>query len=191
MPELWVPPSARTIRRAEDYQKTSHGQELAENRKDFTAQLLDLFYLTGGILDDWNRELQRIDELLKLGQAVELIPAGFPVIPGYYHLLRLNRNAPPSVTPITGPNGVFAVPTSKMLDKLREGDLQHRAAVEARRVRMENEIRADERSKARFRQERREELFGRLRSATETSISFNPEHRWSQNVAGRRGKRDN
>jgi hypothetical protein len=185
--ELWVPPSARTIRRAEDYQKTAHGQQLAEDRKDYTQQLMELFYLTGGILTEWNIELQKIDPLLLLGQAVEFVPAGFPVMPGYYHLLRLNKNAPPSVTPITGPNQSFAVPTSRMLDKIREGDLQHRAALEARKARMEAEGRGGTRQE-RFRDDRQREIFDRWKSARETQISFSPGHKWTQNVAGRKGK---
>jgi hypothetical protein len=120
---------------------------------------------------------------------MEDIPAGFPVIPGYFHLLRLNPNAPFTVTPITGPNGEFVHPTSRMLDRLRESDLQHRAAVEARKARMDRELAAEERDKARFRDDRREELFDRLASARETRISFDTDHAWTQNVNGRRGKR--
>jgi hypothetical protein len=103
-------------------------------------------------------------------------------------LLRLNKNAPPSVTPITGPNQSFAVPTSRMLDKLREGDLQHRAALEARKARMEAEKAAEERDKTRFRDDRQHEIFDRWKSARETQISFDQGHRWTQNVAGRKGK---
>jgi hypothetical protein len=180
MTDLWLPPTARKEPKVADH--------LVEGRKDFTAQLLELVYLEGGILDEWNPELKKIDPLLRLGQAVEEVPAGFPLIPGYFHLLRFNMNAPPTVTPITGPNDSFAYPTSRMLDRLRESDLQNRAAVEARRVEMENRVRAEEREKTRFRDARREELFDRLASARETRISFDRDHAWTQNVNGRRAR---
>lgn len=178
-PRLWLPPTA-----VRDPKVAEH---LVDSRKDYNARLLQLFHVTGWILDEWNRELANIDQLLRLGQAFETIPAGYPVIPGYFHLLRLNPNAPFSVTPITGPNGQFAVPTSQMLDRLRESDLQHKTAVEARRVQMENQLKAEERDKARFRESRREELFDRARSAYDVQISFSPEHKWTQNVNGKRG----
>ena len=179
--DLWLPPTAR--------REPKVAENLVENRKDYTAQLRELLYLEGGVLDEWNRELAKMDRFLQLAQAMEDIPAGFPLVPGYFHLVRWNVNAPPSCTAIHGPDGEFAYPTSRMLERLRESDLQNRAAVEARRVEVENTARAEEREKTRQREDRREELFGRLRSAREVQISFDPGHAWTQNTAGRRAKR--
>lgn len=170
---LWVPPKV--------------AEELVDRRKDYTRRVLGLMHLEGGILNRWNAELRKIDPHLRLGQAFESVPEGYPLVPGYYHLVRLNPDAPPTTEPIMGPNGEFVEPSGQMLERLRASDLQNPAVMRDRQKREQLAEELKERATARLREERRDELFGRLAAATETRVSMVPG--WSQNAAGKRGRK--
>lgn len=169
---MWVPPSV--------------SRELVEDRIEYSTKLRDLLYLEGGILDDWNRELRKIDPYLRLGQAVEKVPVGFPLKPGYFHIIRLNPDAPPTTNTLEGPNGEFVQPSLGMLERLKASDLQNAAVMRARKAAEQAQEAAKEKEKQGDRELRVEEGVERYKAATRTQVLTSEDVPWSQNVAGRR-----
>ena len=179
MPDLLLP---RNV--AAEIQKT----KWVEQRREFRALLDKLFDFGDPVCREWNPKLKELDPLLRLGRARPMAyEPGWPVTPGFYHWVRDNETAPPTVTPITGPDESFREPDSGVLEDLRRSDLRNpkvfamlleaRAAGERER----------ERAKEVARQERQQEMLERWAAASRTQVSMNPDAAWSQNAAGRRG----
>lgn len=171
MTDLWLPPRV--------------SKEYRESTQRLHADLREQFWFRGPVAAAWNPELQKLDPYLRLGQAKEgASHAG--VIPGYWHLLRLNPSAPWSVMPLQGPQGEFVEPTSRMLETLRANDLQN-ARVVADRERADRlaEL-AREREQQNAHEERVGEMSERWRAVTETSVSMSDAAPWTQNTKGRR-----
>lgn len=177
---VWLPPTV--------------SRELLAEREQFRAVLEDQavrakLIAVKGILDQFNYELQRIDPKLELIRAQESVPAGIPMKPGYYHLVRWNEGAPPSVWPVEGPNGEFEEPTSRVFEMLKHNDLWDPRNMRLMRQREALAEQAADRQKIRDRQERQEEIMERVAAATRTQVSMNRDTPWSQNASGRRHKR--
>lgn len=174
MSQLWTPPKVR--------------RELQETTAEHNSAVLSMFELQYGILDKWNRELKKIDPLLRLGRAKEKAHAP-GVEPGFYHLIRINPGAPIWVQPLHDGQGNFVEPTSRMLDLLRASDLQNTAAVRAREAEDAAQVRAVEKAKEDGHEERVDTMMEHWRASSQVRIPFRGLERtgWSQAVAGRRG----
>jgi hypothetical protein len=107
--------------------------------------------------------------------------------PGYYHLMVDNGlSVPLTVTVIEGEHGEFAVPTSRIFEKLQAGDMRERRNLE-RFAAVERERHAAvEREKARDREERRDHRRDLVNAYTRTSVAGPGAGPWTQNQAGRR-----
>lgn len=173
MSRLWVPPQV--------------DQRLVDGTRDYNTHVLSMLHMEGGILDEWNKELVRMDPHLRLAQASP--QAETPLAAGFYHLVRLNPGAPITVQPITGPSGEFVEPGSQLLDRLREMDLQNVAARVDRLKRERYEEHMQARERERDDERRRAEVEERWAAATRAQVSMNRDTPWHQNAAGRRGRK--
>lgn len=171
MSRLWVPPKAN--------------QELRAANERATFRMLEMVHRKG-VMDDFNRDLKKIDKDLELIWAPESADAP-GLKPGRWHVMRHIPGAPPSLIPVTGPNGEYQEPNSALFEKLKQMDLQNERSNRERKRQQEIAEQVARRRKAQEDEERREELRDRLNAAMRTSVSMNRDARWSQNVAGRRG----
>lgn len=172
MSKIWVP------------QQTN--KRLLDERRQFAAELAQMMYVKG-VMDEFNKELREIDPYLELVQAKEKIKAGNPLKPGYWHIVRHNPGAPPTVMTIEGENGEYVEPNAEVFRRLKEdNDMWNVESAHRRRKREEKLELAKERRKDRERKERQEEIMERWNAATRTQVSMLPG--WSQNSAGRRGR---
>lgn len=161
-------------------------RELVDKRREATAEMMQMVYLKG-VMDDFNKELKQIDPYLELALASEKVLAGNPLKPGYWHIIRHNPGAPPSVMTIEGPNGEYVEPTSEVFRMLKEdNDMWNPASMHRKRKREEELERAKERRKERERRDRQQEIQERWDAATRTQVSMLPG--WSQNVKGKTGR---
>ncbi|HZA18977.1 MAG TPA: hypothetical protein VE645_19205 [Pseudonocardiaceae bacterium] len=132
----------------------------------------------------WDPELQKIDPLLRLRRAKEHAAAP-GVTPDFYHLLRLNREGPIWVLPLTWPDGSFAEPTSQMLEGLRACDLQNDRVVRDRVAADELAAKRAERAKENNREDLADEGDERWAAYSRTQVLTSPDVAWAQNSAGR------
>jgi hypothetical protein len=138
-------------------------------------------------LKEWNRELKQIDPYLELVRARE--GAAAPGLkPGYYHVLRHNPDAPPTLIVVEGPNGEFREPDSGLFDMLREADLWSDAAADERRRRGEALERARDRQRAREREERKEEFLMRFKALESPGVSMTDARPWTYRVERSKGE---
>lgn len=159
-------------------------RELQQERLAHHARVVALTHYSD-VMDDFNRDLKAIDPYLQLVKAKETIEVGTPLKPGYWHIIRHNPGAPPSVMTIEGLDGEYVEPSSGVFRQLLEWcDLQNPAVGHRRRERAEAARDAERKRLAREREEADDEAMQRLLAATRTQVSMVP--RWSQNVAGRR-----
>lgn len=172
MPHLFVPPAV--------------AHALLEERRVYAADLARACH-TDHVCDRWNRELRRLDPLLRMVRAPEMEVVGTPLVPGCYHLIRDNPDAPQSVTPITGPDGGFREPPGSLLEQLQSMDLQN-PSVRRMRARVQQKLdEQQDRRREEIRGERQRDLLERWRAVSRTQVSTNTDTPWSQNVNGRRG----
>lgn len=174
MSKVWVPPNVE--------------KRLVDERNKAKAEMMQMVYLKG-VMDDFNKQLREIDPYLEIALATETVLAGNPLKPGFWHIIRHNPGAPPSVMTIEGANGEYIEPNHEVFRKLKEdNDMWNPAS--ARRVleREERLHKAEERRRQLERESRVEEMTERWNAATRTQISMVPG--WSQNVAGKKGRSD-
>lgn len=176
---MWLPPTV--------------SDEHLAGRREFEAELRDRMVRQAmlkvkGILDEFNYELKRIDPRLEMVRAAENTH-GTPLRPGFYHIVRWNEGAPPSVMTIEGDNGEFVEPTSRVFEKLAREDLWDPENMRLLRQRQRLADEAAEKLKIREREQRQEEMLERWVAGTRTFVSMNRDSPWSQNAAGRRGAR--
>ena len=171
MPELYLPESV-----------------LAERRAVFAAEITARCE-PSALADAYSELLQQVDPALCMVKARQLISPGTPLVPGCYHVLRTNPGAPMSVFPVTDEHGAFVEPTSRVLDRLRAGDLRNRDVYRQVTEAPRRQHEAAERERERDNAERREHLSELVDAYTRTSISTNRDSPWTQNQAGRRGAR--
>lgn len=166
---LFVPPSV--------------ARELLDERAQFIQALLNACH-QDQVCVEWDLELQRLDPRLKMLKAPEHLVIGMPLEPGFYHLVRWNENAPPSVTPVRGEHGEFRVPDSGLLEKLRGLDLQNARVVAQHKLDQARAQASHLRGKLNRRQARQEDTLERWRAVSRTQVSMNTDTPWAQNAAG-------
>jgi hypothetical protein len=162
-------------------------RELAQESRQWAADL-DKVCHTDKVCDEWTRELRGLDRRLRMVRAPDKPVLGLPLYPGCYHVIRDNDfGAPPSVvTAVRGPDGGFMEPPGKLLDALKEMDLQNPRVVAAMRARVAATEAAVEREKQQRHDEKVDEVMERWQAGTRTQVSMNPDTPWSQNAAGLR-----
>lgn len=146
----------------------SVARKYAEERNAHRADLLRALEATSQQLAYWNQRLKEIDPHLQLvkAQSSTTLPG---LKPGYFHIIRDNGHAPPTVWPLQGRDGEFREPDSGMLEELARGDMwsersrreQERAASAAKA--------AAQREREREREERMDEIRERMKAATNPS----------------------
>jgi hypothetical protein len=166
---LFVPPSV--------------ARELLDERLQFIQTLIRAC-AKDHICHEWDRELQRLDERMEMFKAPEQLVIGMPLEPGFYHLVRWNETAPPSVTPVRGEHGEFRVPDSGLLDKLRSLDLQNAQVVARHKLEQARAQATHERDKLNRRQARQGDILERWHAVSRTQVSMNTDTPWAQNAAG-------
>jgi len=173
---LWTPPSV--------------SRELRERTASFNAAVRESvhdFDPSDPVLREFNQVLAQIDPRLLMVRAKDRIVPGLPMRPGYYHIICDNsdRGAPDTVMIVEGEDGEFTPPTSRVYEKLAEGDLHDQRNVE-RFARIQREERErNEREQQANREERREHLFDYVKTNTRASVPGAGQP-WTQNQAGRR-----
>lgn len=173
---MWTPPKV--------------APELVAGRREFEAEIKErmvrqtLLHVKG-VLDEFNYELKRIDPKLELVRAGE-DTRGTPMKAGYYHVIRWNEGAPPSVMTVEGDHGEFVEPSSRVFEKLRQNDLWD--PQNQRLLRQRNRLAevAEEKRKVREREERQAEIMERYNAAHRTFVSMDRSTPWAQNWAGTR-----
>jgi hypothetical protein len=166
---FWVPPKVAA--------------ELVEERRQFQADVEQ--QVDRARIERWERELKRVDERLKLVLAKPQA-WGTPLRPGYWHIIRDNPGAPPSIMPIQTPDGGYMEPGAHMFDMLARSDLWDPRIMQHVRAARRRSEEAAERERAAQRQERQEHLRERVKAATRTQVSMNRDTPWAQNHAGTR-----
>lgn len=133
---------------------------MEQERRQNTAELMRHLDLKGQI-DHWNRLLREIDPDLQLVKAME--STTFPGLkPGYFHVLRTPKDAPPTLIAYETEDGEFLEPDSGLLERLRKGDMWSDRVQAAARERDRKLQRAAEREREREREERVDEVMDRL-----------------------------
>lgn len=171
---MWLPPSI--------------DRELRERTRSFNEDILRSIVVDDRdpLLREFTRRLQEFSPRLLMVRAREAVVPGVPMKPGYYHVLVRTDDAPWNIAVVEGEGGEFIEPTSRVFEKLVEGNMQH-AGVRKRYKRLQREEHdREEHRKANDREERREHLHDLVNAYTRTSVSLNPETPWRQNQAGRR-----
>lgn len=138
-----------------------------------------------GILDEFNHELRRIDPKLELVRAGE-DTYGTPLKPGYYHVVRWNEGAPPSVMTVEGDHGEFVEPTSRLFEKLKAADLWDPNNMRLLRQRQRLADEAAEKKKLKERADRQAEILERYQAGTRTFVSMDRSAPWTQTARARR-----
>lgn len=162
-------------------------RELVEERRVRDADIF-LRSRTDALCDEFNCDLAKMDPYLRLifiGDDADVQGA----VPNRYHLSRKSPDAPATLISITGPDGEFVEPGSAIFEKLAEGDLWNARSRRERELAQREAEAARDRKRAREAEARQEELKDRYNAAFRTSVSMSPDTRWSQNAAGRRGRR--
>lgn len=165
-------------------------RELQAESQRHAAEVLGSLELQSTI-ERWDKILREIDPNLTLIKAKDWVKTGTSLRPGYWHLIRDNSDtgAPPTVWVIEGENGEYVEPNSRILDKLRQNDLQDSRHRRRLREQEERIRQAQEREREREREERQQEMYEKWLAGNRVQISMNRDAPWSQNVAGRRGAR--
>lgn len=172
---MWVPPTV--------------SRELYEERLEY-EQVVQLMLECDQPNDELNRAVAQVDPGLAVVRAKPTVRTGFPLKPGFWHLIRRNQGAPLTVEVIQGPNEEFVEPSpDRLVQMLHERDLQNPAVVREMVRRKEEQQRLAEVEKQRVRAERDEEVSDRLLAATRTFVSLSPDVPWTQAHAGRRGRK--
>lgn len=147
----------------------------ADSREKFSADIRKRMSdaVVSGAMGRIDHDLKQIDRHLQLLYVDEETDTrGTPIKAGYFHVVRWNPDAPPTVIPIEDENGMPVEPGSRLFDRLRAGDIwdprnQRRFADRQAKLKASRE-----REKARETEARREELHERWNRANSTQIAF-------------------
>src|SRR6266705_3618174 len=91
-------------------------RELLAERHQYQADLMAMTHMKD-VMDSWNKDLKQIDPYLELIKARDDLSVQTAALkPGYWHIIRHNPGAPPSVTTWQGPNGEYREPDSGIYD---------------------------------------------------------------------------
>ena len=126
-----------------------------------------------GAMGRIDRDLRAIDRHLQLIYIDEQTETrGTPIKAGYFHVVRWNPDAPPTVIPIEDNEGMPIEPGSRLLERLQAGDIWDSRNLRRFEER-ERKLKASrERERARENENRREELRERWRRSQSTQIAF-------------------
>jgi len=171
MSQIFVPPKV--------------ARELAEETRRYEADI-DRVCHSDATCERWTYELRKLDPYLRMVKAPERPVLGLALVAGAYHIVRDNPTAPVTVTPVVNNEGLPMEPPGSLLEKLKGTDLQN-----AQVRRMREQVAEAERVAAVKQDEvdterRVETAMEHWRARTQTRISFDPDHRWTQNAAGRK-----
>ena len=176
MGQLWVPPTAT--------------RKQVEQRNAYTASVESMVHRFQGVMNHLNPLLKEVDPHLELifvpPNADRTVPG---IVPGRYMVLRHNPGAPPSLMVVEGPNGEFIEPGSRLIDEMRSKDMWSPEAERDRKQRRARREYEQERARERETEARRQEIQERWAAATRAFVSMDRSTPWSQNGAGRRGRR--
>ena len=163
--------------------------KLVEERRQFQADVNE--QVDSGQLERWDRELKRVDDRLTLVLAKPQA-WGTPLKPGFWHIIRDNPGAPPSIMPIETEAGDYMEPGPHMFDMLARSDLWDPRIMQHLRGARRRAEEAADRERAALRRERQEHLREMATAATRTQVSMNRDIPWAQNWAGsrRRGSKE-
>lgn len=162
--------------------------ELRAERRALVARLLDF---DDPVCREWQPVLAKLDPQLRLARAhPQAYEPDMNVKPGFYHWVRENDTAAPTVEPITGPDGEsFAEPDSSLLRALERNDLQNPTVYAAMIGQHEEREKRVERELEEERAQINEEVLERWKAGTRTQVLLSPDVAWSQNASGRRGRK--
>lgn len=154
---MWVPPRV--------------SRELHEEGLRHNAEL-SLQAVLADELKEWTSELQKIDPYLEMFWAPEKVT--HPALkPGRFHVLRHSPvGGPVTVIPLEGPNGEYRELGSWVFDQIRSEDLWNAEVGRDRARRRKQLLQAEENRKRREREERIEEIDGRLKAANNPGVLF-------------------
>jgi len=171
-------------------------RDLVAEREAFRQQLFDSAvresYLRGRaipLMREFNARLKRIDKHLELVMWPDNGRTDTGMRPGFYYIVRDNPGAPPTWMEIHA-DGEWCEPTSRCFDRLAEGDLWNSTLISDHLRRKREEYARNEAELMRIEEERQDHLRELVNAATRTQVSMTDAQRWSQNVAGRRGRRE-
>lgn len=170
---MWLPPKV--------------SEDLKAESRQYAAEVLDSV-ARDETMERWDRELKAIDSRLFLVKAKESVTPGTALRPGFWHILRDNEGAPPTVMTLEGRNGEYVEPSSQVFDKLRENDLWHSEVAYERKRRQRELDDRRERMRQEEREERQQEIYERFLANTRAQVSMNDSTPWTQNANGRRAK---
>ena len=160
-------------------------RELRDETAQYNEATLAMFQLQYGILDKWNRELKKFDPLMRLGKAHDNAE-GVGVMPGFYHLIRINPGQPIWCIPIHD-NGKFAEPTNAMFDMLRNSDMQNSQVLRDKERMAHEEAASKRREKLRKREEREDSMMEHWKAIYQPKVGFGDKG-WTISTDGKRGR---
>jgi hypothetical protein len=171
---LWVPPKVEA--------------EMAEQaRVQSRARLRALMDFDDPVCKQWEPELRKLDPYIRLGRAKPMAYApDLGVKAGYYHFLRDNPGAPPTVAPITGPNDEWIEPDGGVLRKLQENDLQRPGVMRERLAREQRREQEQEREQERDLEEWTAEAVERWNAGNRAFVSMDRSTPWTQSARAKR-----
>jgi hypothetical protein len=166
--------------------------ELQQESQRHAAEVMGSLEV-GATIEKWDRMLREIDPRLTMMKAKDWVKTGTSLKPGHWHLIRDNSDkaAPPSVMPISGPNGEYVHPddcVDAIFARLRQNDLQRPGALREIREQEERIRQAHEKAREVEREERQQEILERFQAGTRTFVSMDRSTPWTQNANGRRAR---
>jgi hypothetical protein len=169
---VWLPPSAR--------------QAVIDERQRRTQEIVGMAE-EGAFKRTWDADLQKLDPRLRMLRAKE--DADLPELtPGFWHVMRLNDNAPPTVVlTVKNPDGTYREPDSRVFDELRRDDMWHPQVGKDRRDRARLLEEAKERRKRNEDEARWEDMALNFKALESPSIRFGGKG-WTASKKGRGGR---
>lgn len=130
---------------------------------------------TLAVADEFNRELEKIDDRLKLIYVGERFPDVPGIVRNRWHIVRLARPGTremPTFKPILAPDGGYRDPDSRIFDELRAQDMwRGDVMAKIKRQRLEDAA-ARQRRMDEMRAEAREEMALRWKAISNPSVWF-------------------
>lgn len=177
MTKLWVPPTF-----------TKQAGESTDAHEAEIARMAAVAKEIGDAQAHWQPLLEQIDPHLMLVKAyMNASAAGLR--PGFWHVIRHNPGAPPTIIVLENEDGSYQEPSQRMLDLVRHNDLQNVQVDRDRKEKARKDREASDKRRAEANRERSEELAERVLAVTRAQVSMaDREKGWTQNARGRRAK---
>lgn len=136
-------------------------------------------HIARGLLFD--SYLKQIDSRLELVWVKERATAP-GLVPGRWHIRRLNDETLDTYIPLVGPNGEYTEPHSGHLEALKRGDLWNRNVVAELRKEREASERATQKAKQEVSEERIDTMATHIKSRLNPSVSFSDARPWTNRI---------